>query len=216
MVRVFILRSAISANETRCADKLLENDEDKLIFNYLSENETLPSTRAAEEDGLHVWFAKLIAAEDADAEVDMDRAKSAPRAAAAASEDDDEHDEDEHEEEEAADHPTAAQKVAQKAPQKAAQEARRTAPQIAPQLPPCTEHYDRVLANAIAWSHKACENGKYSKILNNRFARLYFLTLSRMPAHYRDATDLKMSTIASRQTGTMGVSPYSFASPSCY
>lgn len=135
-----------------------ENDPEKLIFAYLSENETLPSTRAAEEDGLHVWFSKLIAAEDADAEADRGRQET----------------------------------------------------KDGPKSPPSTVHYDRVLDAAMKWADKAGSNGKYQKILNCRFARLYFLTLSRMPAHFRDATDLKMSTINARQKRDMGVSQLSF------
>lgn len=139
-----------------------ENDPQKLIFAYLSENETLPSTRAAEEDGLHVWFTKLIAAEDADAEADRAR------------------------------------------------------PDGDDETPPSTVNYDQVLQSALNWAHKAAENGKYLKILTCRFARLYFLTLSRMPAHFRDATDLKMSTISQRQKRDMGVSHASFVSLSSH
>lgn len=138
---------------------MVENDPKKDILYYLSENETLPSTRAAEEDGLHVWFGRLIAAEDADLELDRARGDESER-------------------------------------------------------PPTTVNYDAILDDALKWAHSAGENGKYIKILNCRFARLYFFTLSRMPAHFRDATDLKMSTINTRQKRDMGVSCCSFAMPS--
>lgn len=130
-----------------------ENDSLDNIFSYLSENDFLPSSRAAEEDTLHAWASKFIRAEDMDREVNIARAEGAVTDSA-----------------------------------------------------PCTENYDKALQAALAWADKTGENMKYHKILHCRFSRLYFFTLSRMPAHYRDGSDLKFGTVNARHDYDMGVS----------
>lgn len=149
-------------------DMLRENDPQKMCFTYLSENETLPSTRAAEEDGLHAWFGKIHAGEELD--------------------------------------------------QVATHEAR-----VARHLkldfalyPPITTNADAATTAALAWAksfgpEKSKGDTKYARVLNCRFARLYFLTLSRLPAHFRATKDLVMATVLQRHTGYMGVSCYSIA-----
>lgn len=77
-------------------------------------------------------------------------------------------------------------------------------------LAPCTEHYKSALAAALEWADKTGENSKYTRILHCRFARLYFFTLSRMPAHYRDRSDLKFATMTARHDHDMGVSHVNF------
>lgn len=129
------------------------NDPQQLAFTYLSENETLPSSRAAEEDSLHAWCGKFIIAEDLDRETDLKRAKAGET-----------------------------------------------------ESPLSTEHYDKALQAALQWAEKPGE-AKYHRILSCRFTRLYFLTLSRMPAHYRGGSELKMGNVITRQErDMMGVS----------
>lgn len=134
-------------------DKLRENDPHNTIFTYLSENEFLPSTRAAEEDSLHAWSGKFIRAEDLDRDVDL---------------------------------------------------ARKADGEI--DFSPCHDNYKEALKAALEWADKNSENSKYHRILNCRFTRLYFFTLSRMPAIYRDSSELKFSTVIARNDHDMGVS----------
>lgn len=145
------------------SDKLRENDPLDLCFTYLAENETLPSTRAAEEDGLHAWFGKIIIAEDAD-----QLATAEAQAAREASGDTE-------------------------------------------LYPPITTKTEEVTQAAVAWARayggeKKATDSKYARICNCRFARLYFLTLSRLPAHFRATKDLVMATVTGRQKDCMGVS----------
>lgn len=50
------------------------DDPTDTVFFHLSENESLPSSRAAEEDSLHAWFTKFLIAEELDRQVDAERA----------------------------------------------------------------------------------------------------------------------------------------------
>lgn len=73
-----------------------------------------------------------------------------------------------------------------------------------------TTEADIALQAAISWAEvlrSEKKNDNYFRILNDKFARLYFLTLSRMPAHFRNGKDLTMKTVLARHdTGHMGVS----------
>lgn len=142
-------RIRVSLNHV-LSDKLIEGDPQKLAFTYLSENETLPSSRAAEEDSLHAWCGKFIYAED------LDRAADLALTAAG-------------------NEPSA----------------------------PSHSNFDQALAAALAW---ASGDAKYDRILSCRFSRGYFLTLSRLPAHYRSGPELKMANLLARQHRAMGVS----------
>lgn len=143
---------------------LSENDPEKKCFTYLAENETLPSTRAAEEDGLHAFFGRIHAGEE------LDQIATAE-----------------------------------------AMTARAKANDVAPH-PPITTHADSALESAKTWAKNfgtgtTKGNSKYARVLNCRFATLYFRTLSRLPAHFRATKDLVMSNVLARQeSGFMGVS----------
>lgn len=132
-----------------------------MIFIYLSENDTLPSIRAAEEDGLHVWIKNIIIGEERDQVAEM-----AARAARVLVNDKNTY--------------------------------------------PCnTAEADAATRDAIAWAEAQRadrKNENYSRILSDKFARLYFLTLSRLPAHFRHSKDLKIKTTLERHNGNMGVS----------
>lgn len=142
-----------SQNLIQALDLLSTNDPHNLAFTYLSENDTLPSSRAAEEDSLHAWCSKFVHAEDLDREIDRARRKAGDN-----------------------------------------------------QTPPSTENYKAALKAALQWAEHQTEP-KYSRILSCPFSRLYFLTLSRMPAHYRAGSELKMRNVISRQENDfMGVS----------
>lgn len=91
----------------------------------------------------------------------------------------------------------------------AAQDAR-TADADFPVYPRKTIHADAAIASALAWAKspsgpKGGENSKYHKILNCRFARLYFLTLYRLPLHFCGSKDVMMKTFLARQGRDMGV-----------
>lgn len=164
-MRCLVWRSHHSAHTASCrSDKLSENDPQQKCFTYLAENETLPSTRAAEEDGLHAFFCKIHLGEEAD-----------QMATAQASAD-------------------------------------RVAKGDIAHRPPITAQADAAVDSALDWA-KSFGTGtgkgesKYARVLNCRFTRLYFLTLSRLPAHFRAYKDLVMNNVLARQsTGHMGVS----------
>lgn len=89
---------------------------------------------------------------------------------------------------------------------------------------PPTQEAEEQLQKALAWAKAlatpekadkkkkgeksvSTANPQYFKILSCKFTRLYYLILSRMPAHYRSGRDLKMKTVIARQDRNMGVSP---------
>lgn len=98
---------------------------------------------------------------------------------------------------------------ADRADEAAAQAARTAAADFA--IYPCqTAQADAVIASALEWvkgpsGPKGGESSKYHKILKCRFARLYFLTLCRLPAHFRASKDMTIKTFHGRQGRDMGV-----------
>lgn len=129
-----------------------KNDPQGLAFSHLSENESLPSSRAAEEDSLHAWFGKFIVAEDLDREVDAKRVLSGDT-----------------------------------------------------DLGLYTENYKAAVKAAVEWAGQA-SNEKCLRMLSCPFTRLYCLTLSRLPSHYRGGWELKQVGLTARQKRDMGVS----------
>lgn len=78
--------------------------------------------------------------------------------------------------------------------------------------PPITAQADAAVDSALDWAKSfgtgaSKGDSKYARVLNCRFTRLYFLTLSRLPSHFRAYKDLVMNNVLARQsTGHMGVS----------